>query len=140
MGESVQRAVNLNAISYRWPLQPVVVVCIDGGDPAYFHRALRDGIVPRVESFMKDGFSAVGEGVVRSLTNPNNMSIVTGSPQSVHGISGNYFLDTETGAEVMMNEPEYLRSDSVLAEFSRQGAKVVAITAKDKLRRQLGRK
>ena len=139
MGESVQRTVSLNGISYRWPPQPVVVVCIDGGDPAYFHRALRDGIVPHVESFMKDGFSAVGEGVVPSLTNPNNMSIVTGSPQSVHGISGNYFLDPETGAEVMMNEPEYLRSDSVLAEFSRQGAKVVAITAKDKLRRQLGR-
>ena len=139
MGESVQRTVSLNGISYRWPSQPVVVVCIDGGDPAYFHRALRDGIVPRVESFMKDGFSTVAEGVVPSLTNPNNMSIVTGSPQSVHGISGNYFLDPETGAEVMMNEPEQLRSDSVLAEFSRQGAKVVAITAKDKLRRQLGR-
>jgi phosphonoacetate hydrolase len=88
---------------------------------------------------MNNGFSAIAESVVPSLTNPNNMSIVTGSPQSVHGISGNYFLDPDTGAEVMMNEPELLRSDSVLSMFSRQGAKVVAITAKDKLRRQLGK-
>ena len=139
MGGSVQRAVSLNGVSYRWPSRPVAVVCIDGGDPAYFDQCLRDGIVPHIESFMKSGFSAVAEGVVPSLTNPNNMSIVTGSPQSVHGVSGNYFLDPETGAEVMMNEPEFLRSDSVLAEFSRQGARVVAITAKDKLRRQLGR-
>ena len=139
MGGSVQRTVSLNGISYRWSSRPVVVVCIDGGDPAYFDQCLRDGIVPHIESFIKNGFSAAAEGVVPSLTNPNNMSIVTGSPQSVHGISGNYFLDPETGAEVMMNEPELLRSNSVLAEFSKQGARVVAITAKDKLQRQLGR-
>jgi phosphonoacetate hydrolase len=114
-------------------------VCVDGGDPAYLDRCLGDGIVPNIQRFMREGFSAVAEGVMPSLTNPNNMSIVTGSPQSVHGISGNYFLDPETGAEVMMNEPEFLRSSSVLAEFSRRGARVVAITAKDKLRRLLGK-
>ena len=139
MSESSERTVELNGVTYGWPSRPVVVVCIDGGDPAYFDRAVRDGIVPHTESFMKDGFGAVAESVVPSLTNPNNMSIVTGSPPSVHGISGNYFLDPETGAEVMMNEPEFLRSESVLAEFSKRGARVVAITAKDKLRRQLGR-
>jgi phosphonoacetate hydrolase len=100
---------------------------------------MSEGVIPHIQGFMNDGFSAIAESVVPSLTNPNNMSIVTGSPQSVHGISGNYFLDPDTGAEVMMNEPEFLRSESVLAMFSRQGAKVVAITAKDKLRRQLGK-
>jgi len=135
----LQRTVDLNGIMYRWPSRPVVVVCIDGGDPAYFDQCLRNGIVPNIRRFMTDGFSAVAEGVVPSLTNPNNMSLVTGSPPSIHGISGNYFLDPDTGAEVMMNEPEHLRSDSVLAGFSQLGAKVVAITAKDKLRRLLGR-
>jgi len=61
-------------------------------------------------------------------------------PPSVHGISGNYFLNPETGKEVMMNEPEFLRADSILAEFSKHGAKVVAITAKDKLTRLLRHK
>ena len=139
MGGSSQRTVSLNGVSYRWPSRPVVVVCVDGGDPAYLDQCLHDDTVPNMQRFMRDGFSAIAEGVVPSLTNPNNMSIVTGSPQSVHGISGNYFLDPETGAEVMMNEPEFLRSDSVLSEFSRHGAKVVAITAKDKLRRLLGK-
>ncbi len=139
MSGPVQRTVSLNGVTYRWPSQPTVVVCIDGGDPAYFDQCLREGIIPNIQGFMENGFSAIAESVVPSLTNPNNMSIVTGSPQSVHGISGNYFLDPDTGTEVMMNEPEFLRSESVLAMFSRQGAKVVAITAKDKLRRQLGR-
>lgn len=139
MDEPSQRTVDLNGIRYRLPSRPVVVVCIDGGDPAYFEQCLRDGIVPHVQRFMRDGFSAVAEGVVPSLTNPNNMSIVTGTPPSIHGISGNYFLDPETGAEVMMNEPEHLRSESILAGFSQLGARVVAITAKDKLRMLLGK-
>lgn len=139
VGGPSQQTIVLNGVSYRWPSRPVVVVCIDGGDPAYFDQCLQDGSVPNIRRFMADGFSAVAEGVVPSLTNPNNMSLVTGSPPSIHGISGNYFLDPDTGAEVMMNEPEHLRSSSILAEFSQLGAKVVAITAKDKLRRLLGK-
>ena len=138
MRESSGRTVELNGVTYQWPSRPVVIVCIDGGDPAYLDQSLRDDVTPHTAGFMRDGFSAVAESVVPSLTNPNNMSIVTGSPASIHGISGNYFLDPETGAEVMMNEPEFLRSESVLAEFSKKGAKVVAITAKDKLRKLLG--
>ena len=36
-----------------------------------------------------------------------------------------------------MTGPELLRSRSIMSEFSREGAKVVSITAKDKLRKQL---
>ena len=88
--------VTVNGVAYRWPSRPVVVVCIDGGDPTYFDQAQVDGIIPNVERFMESGFSAVADGVVPSLTNPNNLSIVTGSPPAVHGISGNFFLDQET--------------------------------------------
>jgi phosphonoacetate hydrolase len=132
-------AIELNGVTYRWPTKPVVVVCIDGGDPAYFERGLRDGILPNIQRFTEQGFSAIAEGVVPSYTNPNNMSIVTGSPQSVHGISGNFFLEPGTGQELMMNDPAFLRSETILEKFSSAGARVVAITAKDKLRRLLGR-
>ena len=73
-----------------------------------------------------------------SFTNPNNLSIVTGVPPSVHGICGNYFFDPERGEEVMMNDPRYLRAGTILAAFSEAGAKVAVITAKDKLRKLLG--
>ena len=131
--------IELNGVRYRWPSRPVVVVCIDGGDPAYFERGVRDGILPNVARFMKAGFSAVADGDVPSFTCPNNMSITTGSPPSVHGISGNFYLDRDTGLAVVMTGPELLRSRTIMAEFSRHGARVVSITAKDKLRRQLGK-
>lgn len=37
-----------------------------------------------------------------------------------------------------MNDPKYLRADSILAAFSQAGATVAVVTAKDKLRRLLG--
>jgi phosphonoacetate hydrolase len=80
----------------------------------------------------------VGDCVMPSFTNPNNLSIVTGAPPSVHGISGNYFWDPQAGVEVMMNDPKYLRADTILARLADVGAAVAVITAKDKLRRLLG--
>jgi phosphonoacetate hydrolase len=129
--------ITLNGTKYRWPSKPVVVVCIDGGDPAYIEQGIKDGIIPNIEGFRKDGFYAVAEGTVPSFTCPNNMSIVTGSPPAVHGISGNFYLEPDTREAVMMTGPELLRSSTVLAEFAKSGAKAVTITAKDKLRQQL---
>ena len=131
--------VSLNSVTYRWPTHPVVVVCIDGGDPAYFEQGVRDGVVPHVARFLKQGFGAVADGDMPSFTCPNNMSIATGAPPAIHGISGNFYLDRATGEAVVMTGPELLRSRTLMAEFSRRGARVVSITAKDKLRRQLGK-
>jgi phosphonoacetate hydrolase len=130
--------IQLNDISYRWPVQPVVVVCIDGGDPAYIEQGIKDGIIPNIARFMRDGFAAVAAGTVPSFTCPNNMSLITGSPPAVHGISGNYYLN-DAGEAVVMTGPELLRSRTILAEFADAGAQVVSITAKDKLRKQLGK-
>ena len=84
------------------------------------------------------GTCFIADCVMPSFTNPNNLSIVTGVPPSVHGICGNYFFDPESGEEVMMNDPRHLRVGTILAAFSKAGAKVAVITAKDKLRKLLG--
>jgi phosphonoacetate hydrolase len=131
--------VEANGVHYRWPRRPVAVVCIDGGDPAYFREGLRRGILPNVARFMREGFATVAEGTVPSFTCPNNMSLITGTPASRHGISGNFYLDTTTGEAVVMTGPELLRGDTILARFAAAGARVVSITAKDKLRRQLSK-
>ena len=135
----MKKHIQLNGVTYRWPLHPVVVVCIDGGDPAYIEQGLRDGIIPNIARFMQEGFSTIAVGTVPSFTCPNNMSIITGAPPAVHGISGNYYLDAATGESVVMTGPELLRSRTLLAEFADAGAQVVSITAKDKLRKQLGK-
>ncbi len=127
----------LNGGRYQRPRKPLVVVCIDGGDPAYLEASLEAGVIPNTARFMKDGFYAVVDGTVPSFTCPNNMSIITGSQPEVHGISGNFYLDPETREPVVMTGPELLRSRTVLAEYAKFGLKIVSITSKDKLRLQL---
>ena len=131
--------IEVNGRRYRWPDRPLVVVCIDGSEPAYMEEAIRAGAMPWLAEARKRGTYALADCVVPSFTNPNNLSIVTGAPPSVHGICGNYFYDREAGAEVMMNDPKFLRAETILAAFSKAGAKVAAVTAKDKLRRLLGK-
>ncbi len=132
-------SLNINGIDYRWPVRPVVVVCIDGGDPAYLQQFLASGDIPHIARFVREGFATVVDGSMPSFTCPNNMSIITGTPTSQHGISGNFYLDTGTWQPVVMTGPELLRGDSIVTRFAQAGAKVVSITAKDKLRKQLAK-
>lgn len=130
--------IEVNSRSYRWMQRPVVVVCVDGCEPAYLDAAVAAGVTPYLARMRSQGADLLADCVVPSFTNPNNLSIVTGAPPAVHGICGNYFFDRELGEEVMMNDPKYLRAGTVLAAFADAGAKVAVVTAKDKLRKLLG--
>jgi len=135
----VERAITVNGRRYAWPPRPLVVVCVDGSEPLYHEAAIAAGAMPWLARVLRGGGTALlADCVVPSFTNPNNLSIVTGVPPAAHGISGNYFLDPETGEEVMMNEPRFLRAETILAAFAKAGAKVAIVTAKDKLRALLG--
>jgi len=131
-------AVRVNGRRYAPPASPVVVVCVDGCEPDYVTQAVQAGAAPFLQRMLARGSSLIGDCVVPSFTNPNNLSIVTGVPPAVHGICGNYFFDTASGREVMMNDPSYLRASTLLAAFAQAGAKVAVVTAKDKLRTLLG--
>jgi len=131
-------AIEVNGRRYAPPRAPVVVVCVDGCEPDYLDRAVEHGAMPWLGAARAAGTSLVGDCVMPSFTNPNNLSIVTGAPPSVHGISGNYFWDPQAGVEVMMNDPKYLRAETLLARLAAAGATVAVVTAKDKLRRLLG--
>ncbi|TFY98911.1 phosphonoacetate hydrolase [Ramlibacter humi] len=130
--------LTVNHRSYRRPTQPTVVVCVDGCEPDYLAQAVAAGHMPWLKKALAEGSGLVADCVVPSFTNPNNLSIVTGAPPSVHGICGNYLFDTASGTEVMMNDPKWLRAPSLLAALADAGHSVAVVTAKDKLRRLLG--
>jgi phosphonoacetate hydrolase len=131
--------ITVNGRSYHWMQQPLVVVCVDGCQYEYITAAVAAGSAPFLGRLLAGaGTCFMADCVMPSFTNPNNLSIVTGVPPAVHGICGNFFFDPETGEEVMMNDPRYLRAGTILAAFSDAGAKVAVITAKDKLRKLLG--
>ncbi len=136
---SNKSTVSVNGRNYLWPDKPLVVVCIDGSEPAYIEQAIAAGVMPWMKKIVEQqGTDLRAHCVVPSFTNPNNISIVTGVPPAVHGICGNFYYDRENDREVMMNEPELLRTPTIFKAFQDAGAKVAVITAKDKLRRLLG--
>lgn len=114
------------------------MVCLDGCSVDYIRAANAGGMTPYLGALISHGNIRVAEAAMPTFTNPNNVSIVTGVAPAVHGISGNFYLDQTTGQAIMMNDAELLRSDTILAAFSRAGAKVAVVTAKDKLRQILG--
>ena len=131
-------SIQVNQRQYRLAAQPVVVVCVDGCEPDYLGQAVATGHMPWMEKALSHGTGLVADCVVPTFTNPNNLSIVTGVPPSVHGICGNYLFDSETQSEVMMNDPKWLRAPTILAALADAGQKVAVVTAKDKLRQLLG--
>lgn len=140
------QTVTVNDRSYNFPKAPTVIVCVDGSEPGgegsdgggYIEKAIEAGLMPLMASAQERGTFEIAECVIPSFTNPNNLSIVTGRPPAVHGICGNFYYDTASGNEVMMNDPQLLRCGSIFEAFQKEGATVALVTAKDKLRRLLG--
>jgi len=130
--------IEVNGRSYRLARQPTVVVCVDGCEPDYIAQAVAHGHTPWMKEVLATGTVLVADCVIPSFTNPNNLSIVTGVPPSVHGICGNYLFDVASGTEVMMNDPKWLRAPTILAGLANAGQSLAVITAKDKLRKLLG--
>jgi phosphonoacetate hydrolase len=133
-----EKTVEVNGRAYRTPRQPTAVICFDGCDPRYISHGLSAGLFPNISKVISQGFYTIADAAMPTFTNPNNMSIVAGAPPSVHGISGNYYLDKKTGKEVMITDASLVSSGTVLAALADAGVRVAAITAKDKLRKMLG--
>ncbi len=130
--------VTVNDRAYERPKVPAIAICLDGCEPEYLDVAIRAGLMPNLKRIRETGTDRLAHSVIPSFTNPNNLSIATGRPPVIHGICGNYLYEPETGEEVMMNDPRFLRAPTIFKAFQDAGFKVAVVTAKDKLRALLG--
>jgi phosphonoacetate hydrolase len=124
----------VNEKRYTLPPVPIAVICIDGCADEYLDVAIVNDRMPRLTALARNGHRFKARGALPSFTNVNNSCIATGCPPNVTGISGNYFLDPDTGEEVMMNSAKYLRCETIFAAAASAGRKVAIVTAKEKLR------
>ena len=131
-------SIETNGRRYEAPKNCAVVICLDGCEPEYLDVAVEQGLMPNLDRIRRTGTSRIAHSVIPSFTNPNNMSIATGRPPSIHGICGNYLYEPETGEEVMMNDVRFLRAPTIFSHYYKAGARVALVTAKDKLRALLG--
>jgi phosphonoacetate hydrolase len=128
-----QPLIEANGRSYAVPRRPVVVICLDGFDPEYLERGIADGVLPTIGALRSTGYVGTALATVPTTTNTNNTSIVTGVPPAIHGINGNYYLDAETGEEIMVTDARRLRCGTILGAMSKAGVQTAVVTAKDKL-------
>jgi phosphonoacetate hydrolase len=125
--------IQANGRSYAVPPRPVVVICLDGFDPEYLERGIADGVLPTIGALRSVGYVGTALATVPTTTNTNNTSIVTGVPPAVHGINGNYYLDADTGEEIMVTDARRLRCGTILGAMCKAGVQTAVVTAKDKL-------
>lgn len=130
--------IAVNQRTYPLPPNPVAVICFDGCADEYLSVAIARGKMPRLAAMARDGWRGFVRGALPSFTNVNNTSIVTGVAPAVHGICGNFFLNPESGEEVMMNSAKFRRCPTILCAAADAGRKVAFLTAKEKLRTVLG--
>ena len=117
-------------------IDPIIVICVDGFDPEYF-----DVIdTPNIDGLIKNGgFYCIGKSMWPSVTNVNNVSILTGEYPSRHGICSNYRYVQETREEIYMESSEYILSPTIFTMAKEKRIDTLLATSKDKLRTLLGK-
>jgi phosphonoacetate hydrolase len=134
----IQVSFIANGRKYSPPARPIVIICLDGSADEYLDAAMARGLMPNLQRMAVEGFRGLARAAMPTFTNVNNSSIITGVPPSAHGIGGNFFLNPDTGEEVMMNSSAFLRAETITGAAHRAGRKVGIVTAKEKLRDILG--
>lgn len=113
---------------------PVVLVCVDGLDPAYL-----EGVhIPVLEEVRRRGLFARVRAALPTVTNVNNVTLLTGRHPEEHGVVANSFLDPSTGEAVFLESPDSILVETLLERVARLGGKTALLTAKEKLRVLLG--
>ena len=111
-----------------------VIVMVDGFDPEYQEHCP----TPYLEQIGRQVFMVRGKAMMPTVTNVNNTSLVTASYPVTHGIVSNYWLDRQEGSEVYMESAEFVRAETMFQRATKQGARSLLVSSKDKLRRLLG--
>ena len=88
----------------------ILFICLDACSPKY----LEFSALENINRLIKNGFYIIGSSVIPTVTNVNNVSIITGEFPSIHGITGNYFYERQTDSYKYMESAEYILCPTLL--------------------------
>lgn len=111
----------------------ILLVCLDGCGLDY----IKHSRTPALDWIARNGFFVEGNSVVPSVTNVNNVSIITGSFPQSHGIVSNYWYNPNTGTGAYMESADLLLHTTVLQRAAAKGMSTALLTSKKKLLRLL---
>jgi phosphonoacetate hydrolase len=107
----------------------ILIICIDGFGPDYLEKSA----TPNLDLMAREGTLTIGRSMMPAVTNVNNVSIITGVPPRIHGITSNYWLDRKTGKETYMESAQFLFCPTVLKRAKEKGLITALLTSKKKL-------
>ena len=93
-----------------------IVIMLDGFGLEYFAASQ----MPTLQRWAAQGLFAKVQAQMPSVTNTNNTGICCGVPASQHGISGNSYLNAETGRENFMQDAALLRAPTLFQKAPTQ--------------------
>lgn len=112
---------------------PTIVICFDGFGPDYLEQAE----TPTFDRLGEAGRLVIGSCQFPTVTNVNNVSILTGARPADHGINANFAVGPQ-GEEIYMESPEMIRVPTFLQRAAEAGQRVAAISSKHKLSKIIG--
>jgi phosphonoacetate hydrolase len=112
------------------PRRKVLVVLLDGFGPEY----LAHSEMPNLKRMAASGFHRTVNGLLPSVTNVNNASLVTGTFPDEHGITTNFYYDLKTGNSAEMKSPDFLLRPTLLEKAAARGWKTALVSSKDKVK------
>lgn len=108
--------------------QRLVIVMFDGLGPGYLEKS----DMPTLKRWAQTGHFAQVKAVMPTVTNANNASICCGAFPDQHGVIGNSFLDSATGAEEYLEDGALLTEPTIFERAARHGAASALLTSKKK--------
>jgi phosphonoacetate hydrolase len=112
------------------PGRKILITLLDGFGPEYLETSDMP-VLKRIAG--RHGFK-IGSGMIPSVTNVNNASLMTGCFPDAHGITTNFYYDPRTGHAAEMKSPEFLLRPTLLERAARLGWKTALVSSKDKIR------
>ncbi len=111
-----------------------VIICIDGLDPEY----LQAWDMPVLGELSRKGFHKTGRCMMPSVTNVNNVSLITASYPETHGICSNFLFDSGLGEGTYVESGKDILAETIFQRAQRLERTSILVTSKDKLRTLLG--
>ena len=107
-----------------------ILLCLDGCAPEY----LQKSSVRNIRALAEGGFHTdSGLAMVPTVTNVNNVSLITGAYPEEHGITSNCFYDRRSRREVYMESPDSITASTIFERLAQKGKTSALLSVKDKL-------
>jgi phosphonoacetate hydrolase len=108
----------------------ILIALFDGFGPEYLDKS----DMPALKRIAAAGGVKIGKGMMPSVTNVNNASLITGTFPDQHGITTNFYYDPKTGTAEEMKSPNFLLQPTILEKARQRGWKTALVSSKDKIR------